>query len=148
MRAGIDFHADRYLLVQPYFLTLLADVCGKVGQPEAGLKALYEAEGFAEKTGECLREAELHRVKGELLRRQGNTDLMAERPLRQALEVACSQGAKSLELRAVTSLSRLWRDQGKCKEARDLLSPIYGWFTEGFDTGDLQEAKVLLDELA
>jgi predicted ATPase len=90
----------------------------------------------------------LYRVKGELLlRRSAEHQAEAESCFRQALEIARRQGAKSLELRAAMSLSRLWQRQGKRAEARQLLAEVYGWFTEGFDTPDLQEAKVLLEEL-
>ncbi len=93
-------------------------------------------------------EAELHRLKGELLL-QLSTDntAEAEASFRQALDVAHRQQAKSLELRAATSLARLWQSQGKRQEAYDLLAPVYEWFTEGFDTADLQEAKALLDDV-
>jgi predicted ATPase len=94
-------------------------------------------------------EAEVHRLKGELLLRQAVPDVpQAEACFQQALTVARRQQAKSWELRAALSLSRLWQQQGKRAEARELLAPIYRWFTEGFDTLDLQEAKALLDELA
>jgi predicted ATPase len=98
--------------------------------------------------GERRWEAELHRLKGELLQRQDIPDMaQAEACFQQALDVARRQQAKSWELRAAMSLSRLWQQQGKRAEACELLAPIYGWFTEGFDTADLQEAKALLDEL-
>jgi predicted ATPase len=94
--------------------------------------------------------AEIHRIKGELLLIQGEAeaDEKAEARFRQAIEVARRQRARSLELRATMSLCRLWQTQGKWQEARQTLAEIYGWFTEGFDTGDLQEAKALLDELS
>ena len=93
--------------------------------------------------------AELHRLKGELLlKRSPQNSSNAETSYKKALEVARSQQAKSLELRAAMSLSRLWQQQGKKREARHLLAEIYGWFTEGFDTADLKEAKALLDELS
>jgi len=94
-------------------------------------------------------EAELHRLKGELLLSlSSDNHAEAEGCFHQALTVARQQQAKSLELRAATSLSRLWQQQGKRDEARELLAPVYGWFTEGFDTADLQEARMLLEELA
>jgi predicted ATPase len=103
----------------------------------------------AKATGERYYEAELLRLKGEwLVARRPVQSHKAEACLQQALAVAREQEAKLFELRASTSLARLWRDQGKRDEARDLLAPVYGWFTEGFDTGDLKEAKALLDELA
>ena len=94
-------------------------------------------------------EAELYRLKGELLRMQ-STDRVTEGEtcLHQALAIARRQHTKALELRAVMSLARLWQRQGKCADAYDLLAPIYGWFTEGFNTTDLQEAKALLEDLA
>ena len=100
-------------------------------------------------TGARSHAAELYRIKGELLLRQAVPDApQAEACFQQALAVARRQQAKSWELRAALSLSRLWQHQGKRAEARELLAPVYGWFTEGFDTADLQEAKALLDELA
>ena len=101
-----------------------------------------------ERTSERWWEAEAHRLMGELLLQRSLMALdRAEGYYRRAVERAQKQGAKSLELRASTSLARLWRDQGKRVEARDLLNPIYGWFTEGFDMLDLKEAKVLLQDL-
>jgi len=109
---------------------------------------LAEALTAVHKTGERQHEAELYRLKGELLLQQDIPDEHeAESCLRQAVDVARQQQAKSLELRAAMSLSRLWQQQGKRVEAHELLAPIYGWFTEGFDTADLQEAKALLAEL-
>ncbi len=104
---------------------------------------------LVEKTGERWYEAELHRLKGELLLSQSSDKLsQAETSFHQALSVSRSQQARSLELRAATSLARLWQSQDKRQEAYDLLAPVHGWFTEGFDTEDLQEAKALLDELS
>ncbi len=100
-------------------------------------------------TGERWYEAELYRLKGELLLQQSSDNQAeAEACFQQALDVARHQQAKSFELRAATSLARLWQQQGKRQEAHDLLAPVYSWFTEGFDTADLQDAKALLDELA
>jgi predicted ATPase/class 3 adenylate cyclase len=136
-------------LHRPYFLSLLAEAYEKVGQPEEGLSLLVEALAIVENTGERNWEAELHRRKGELfLILQGQKVGEAEECFRQALDIARRQQAKSLELRAAMSLSRLWQQQGKQEEAHQLVAEIYGWFTEGFDTADLQEAKVLLEELA
>jgi len=131
----------------------LAEAHGKVGQTEEGLSALAEALTLVNTTGERFYEAELHRLKGTLtLQSQGpsprSKDEGAEECFWKAIEIARSQSAKSLELRAGMSLSRLWQQQGREAEARQLLAAIYGWFTEGFDTKDLQEAKVLLAELA
>jgi predicted ATPase len=141
---------------RPYLLTLLAEASGLLGQPEGGLAALEEAMTLMEKTGERYYAAELHRQRGELLLRreakshpaQDSRDQHeAETCFQHALDVSRQQQAKSLELRAAMSLSRLWQRQGKRQEAYDLLAPIHNWFTEGFDTADLQEAKTLLEEL-
>ena len=118
-----------------------------LGQPGEGLNCLAEAAQIIETTEERVNEAELHRVRGDLLNATGDRSA-AERSYRQALAVAERQSAKLFELRAATSLARLWRDQGKRAEARELLAPVYNWFTEGFDAPDLIDAKALLDELA
>jgi predicted ATPase len=134
----------------PYYLALLAEACGQTGRAAEGLTLLAEALAHAHNTGESWTEAELHRLKGELLLAQEGTKqrwLEAEECFHQALAVARRQQAKSWELRAATSLSRLWQQQGKRDTARRLLEPIYDWFTEGFDTTDLQEARALLEEL-
>ncbi len=137
-------------------------MCGKAGQTEAGLHLLATALAEVQKSGERWWEAELYRIKGELTLQQSKVqspkskvqspqhpapNTQAEACLLKAIEIARRQSAKSLELRAVMSLSRLWQQQGKTEEARQQLAEIYGWFTEGFDTADLQEAKVLLQEL-
>jgi predicted ATPase len=133
---------------RPYYLALLAQAYGKSGQAEEALEVLAEALALVAKTGESWWEAELYRLKGELLlARWADHHVVVETCFRQALTVARSQQAKSLELRAAISLSRLWQRQDKGAEARELLAPIYHWFTEGFDTADLQEAKALLEEL-
>jgi predicted ATPase len=106
---------------------------------------LDRAAETAATTGECYFQAELYRLRGTVLAQTGEYE--AESWFHQAIDTARNQEAKSLELRAATSLARLWRDQGKRKEASDLLAPVYGWFTEGFDTADLKDAKALLDEL-
>ena len=109
---------------------------------------LTEALALVDTTGERWYEPELHRLKGELLLQQhADNQAEAEACFHHALAIARNQQAKSLELRAATSLTRLWQQQGKIQEAHDLLAPIYTWFTEGFDTADLQEAKALIDEL-
>jgi len=146
----------------PQLLALLAEACRKAGRIEEGSTALAEALDIITKTGERWYEAELYRLKGDLLlsAERGTRDAgsspqslilspqaEAEECFHQALDIARRQSAKSLELRAVMSLSRLWQRQGKKEEARQMLAEIYGWFTEGFDTKDLQEAKVLLAEL-
>ena len=119
-----------------------------LGHTEDGLQALAEAHTLVEQHEERWWEAEVARLRGVLLLRQpGTPQAEAEAWLQRALDVARRQEAKSLELRAAMSLSRLWQQQGKRQEAHDLLAPIYGWFTEGFDTADLQEARALLEEL-
>ena len=110
--------------------------------------ALAEALTQADKTGERWCEAELYRLKGELLLQQASDNSTeVESCFHQAIAIAQNQQAKSWELRAATSLARLWQQQGKREEAYDLLAPVYHWFSEGFDTADLQDAKALLDEL-
>ncbi len=117
-------------------------------QPEEGLTVLAEALTVAYKTGERWYEAELHRLKGELLLQQSSdNETEAESCLHQALKVAQDQHAKSWELRAATSLARLWQSQDKRQDAYDLLASVYNWFSEGFDTADLQDAQSLLEEL-
>jgi predicted ATPase len=131
-----------------YFLALLAEAHGTLGEPEAGLTVLTEALARVNTTGERWYESELYRLKGELLLQQNAANQAeVETCFQQAISIACSQQAKSFELRSATSLARLWQQQGKRQEAHDLLAPIYGWFTEGFDTADLQDAKALLDAL-
>ena len=128
---------------------MLAEAYEKAGQADEGLQVLAEALTAAHATGERQHEAELYRLKGELLLQQDVLDEQeAESCFRQALDVARQQQAKAFELRAAMSLSRLWQQQGKRAEVHALLAPIYGWFTEGFDTVDLQEAKVLLEAVA
>jgi predicted ATPase len=127
-------------------LALLAEGYGKAGQVAAGLDALHEALAMAECCGARQWEAELYRLKGELLLEQTVDHTgEAEACFQQALAIARRQQAKSFELRAAMSLSRLWQRQGKHTEAHELLAPVYDWFTEGFDTADLQEAKALLE---
>lgn len=128
-------------------LALLAEVYGIANRNDEGLQMLAEALDFADRTGESFYLPEIHRLKGDLLLRHGATETAAV-CFQQGLEAARRQQAKSLELRAATSLANLWRHQGKRAEAHDLLAPIYGGFTEGFDTVDLKEAKALLDQLS
>jgi class 3 adenylate cyclase/predicted ATPase len=130
----------------PYHTALLARAYEIAGQIEEGLTLLDDALQIAERTGERWLEAELYRRKGRLLIRQGHTEA-AEELYRKALSIAREQEAKLWELRAAASLARLRHDQGRRAEARDLLAPVYGWFSEGFDTQDLKVAKALLDEL-
>jgi predicted ATPase/DNA-binding winged helix-turn-helix (wHTH) protein len=132
-----------------YFLALLAEAYGSMGQPEAGLTALAEALTLVGEAGERCFEPELYRLRGELLlQRSADHYVEAQACFQQAIAVAGRQQAKSWELRAAMSLSRLWQHQGKHTEARELLAAVYGWFTEGFDTVDLQEAKALLTEIS
>jgi predicted ATPase len=166
MGQGLAAHeATGALLIRPYWLALLARAHGRSGRAEDGLRMLEEASALTH--DQHVWEAELHRLRGELLlvRPGGGDDAgavpadalrawqageavtQAEICFRHALEVARGQQARSLELRAATSLARLWASRGKHAEARELLAPIYGWFTEGFDTADLREAKALLDAL-
>jgi predicted ATPase len=137
----------------PTFLAWLAEAYGLAGQAEEGLSVLAEALAQVETTDERYYEAELRRLEGELLLMRGEKTKaeanfhQAESCFQCAIEVARRQGAKSWELRATTSLARLWQKQGKQDEARQTLGEIYGWFSEGFDTLDLMEARALLDEL-
>jgi class 3 adenylate cyclase/predicted ATPase len=140
-------------IVQSYWLVLLAEANRKAGRPEEGLRVLAEALEVVDKTGEHFYAAELYRIKGELTLQSRNTNQEsrakeAEECFYKALAIARHQSAKSLELRAVMSLAKLCQQQGQQKEAHMMLAEIYGWFTEGFDTKDLQEAKMLLAELA
>ncbi|MCY0855240.1 hypothetical protein [Cupriavidus sp. D39] len=137
-----------------YFLALLAESYGNAGQAKAGLSVLAEALAMVDKTGERCYEAELHRLKGELLLHPSSIQTRAsaghedaEACFHKAIAVARHQGAKSLELRAALSLARRWQRQGKTETARQRLADIYGAFTEGFDTADLQQAQALLEEL-
>src|SRR5262249_30501736 len=132
----------------PTYLGVLAEAHGNMAQIGEGLIVLAEARDLVDRTRECWWEAELYRLKGEFVLQQDNPDEpQAEPCFVQALDIAHRQSAKALELRAAMSLARLWQQQGKGAEAHALLAPIYGWFTEGFDTADLQEARALLGEL-
>jgi predicted ATPase len=149
VRQGVAaWQATGAVLYVPYYCTVLADVAAHLGHPEDSLQALAEAHTLVEQQEERWWEAEIHRLRGVLLLQQpGTSPVDAEAWLQRALDVARRQQAKSLELRAAMSLSRLWQQQGKQAEAHALLAPVYGWFTEGFDTADLQEAKALLDTI-
>jgi len=167
MRQGLTAWRDTGAeMSRPYFLALLAAAYGKAGQAQEGLGVLTEALAGVHKNMERFCEAELHRLKGELTLQQFNVqspkpkvnipqsafrnphlEAEAEACFVKAIDIARCQSAKSWELRAVMSLSRLWQRQGKKKKARKLLAETYGWFTEGFATADLQEAKALLEEL-
>jgi predicted ATPase len=133
----------------PMWLTMLAESYGKMGQTEEGLTVVVEALLGVENTGERYYEAELQRLRGEfLLQRSSANQREAETCFQHAITIAQNQGAKAWELRTSMSLARLWQQQGKIPQARNLLAPVYNWFTEGFETPDLQEAKALLDALA
>ena len=198
MRQSLDaYRATGAEILRPYYLALLAEACGKAGQAAEGLAAIEEALALTQESGTRWVEAELYRIKGELLRQTadgkrqtggphppapsstggeytpagllGTSGLStvapsseqreriegretaiaseAEACFLQAISVARGQSAKSWELRAVMSLSRLWQGQGKQAEARQMLQEIYGWFTEGFDTADLKDAKALIEAL-
>jgi class 3 adenylate cyclase/predicted ATPase len=149
VRQGLAaWRATGAALLVPYLCSLLVDVSAHLGQAEDGLQVLAEGHTLMEQQEERYWEAEIARLRGVLLLRQtGTPPAEVEAWLQRALDVARRQGAKSLELRAAVSLSRLWQRQGKRTEAYDLLAPVYGWFTEGFDTADLQEAKALLEAL-
>jgi predicted ATPase len=135
-------------LARPYWLALLVEAYGIRGHPDQGLEVLEEALTLVDTTGERWYEPELHRLKGELLLQQASDNQTeVESCFHHALESARTQQAKSFELRTATSLARLWHQKGKRQEAHDLLAPVYNWFTEGFDTADLKDAKALLQEL-
>ena len=150
IRQGLAaYQATGAELGRPWFLALLAEAYGKAGRAEEGLHVVAEALVAAANTGEGFFEAEQYRLQGELLlARSVEKQTVAESCFHQALDSARRQQAKWLELRTAVSLSHLWQQQGKRVEARALLAPIYGWFTEGFDTVDLQEAKALLETLS
>jgi predicted ATPase len=150
VRQGITaVQATGQTLLIPFLCTLLAEVSAQLGHPADGLQALAEAHTLLEHNEERWWEAEIHRLRGVLLLRQpGTPQAEAEIWLQRALDMARRQEAKSLELRAAMSLARLWQSRNKCKDAYDLLVPVYNWFTEGFDTADLIDAKVLFDELS
>ncbi|HEV8716962.1 MAG TPA: AAA family ATPase, partial [Candidatus Binatia bacterium] len=152
MCKGLHSYEATGAALKPYFLILLAQTYEQVGKAEEGLTVLAEALKAMDKTGERWWEAELYRLKGELTLQSKVPDPKSkvgeiEEYFHKAIDIARRQSAKLLELRAVMSLSRLWQQQGKQAEARQLLAAIYGWFTEGFDTKDMQEAKILLEEL-
>jgi predicted ATPase len=132
----------------PLYSVLLADALALAGKIEEGLATLDDALATAAVSGVRGWDAEIHRLRGELTARLPHPDpAKAEQSFRTAVAIAREQGTRGYELRAAVSLARLWREQGRREEARDLLAPVYGWFTEGFDTADLKDAKALLDEL-
>jgi class 3 adenylate cyclase/predicted ATPase len=148
LRCNLDvIRSSGAVVIVPYYLGLLAETHGRRGDLPAALDLLGEALVLVEQTGECWFAAELHRVRGELLSAAGDQDA-AEAALRMAVALAREQDAKWWELRAASSLGRLCHARGRPAEARALLAPLCGWFTEGFDTADLKDAKALLDELA
>jgi predicted ATPase/class 3 adenylate cyclase len=156
MRQGLAaFRATGADCLRPYYLALLAEVHGQAGQAQEGLNLLSEAQAVVDRNGERWWQAEIYRLKGELMLKQCRVEglraengMEAETYFHRALDTARFQCAKSFELRATLSLARLWQKQGKRQEARSTLADIYGWFTEGFGTGDLQEAETLLGELS
>ena len=133
-------------LWDPYHIALLAKAHEIAGQITKSVTQLDDALQIVEKTGARWLEAELNRHKGQLLLRQGHSEA-AEELYRKALSIAREQEAKLWELRAAASLARLWGEQGRRAEAHELLAPVYGWFTEGFGTSDLKEARALLESL-
>jgi predicted ATPase len=148
LRQGLaDVQTIGAMLLRPYFLALLSEAYEKIGQVDKGLVLLSEVLTTVDRTKERHYEAELYRLKGQLLL-QMNAKVEAEHHFRQAMRIAQNQQAKSLELRAVMSLSRLWQSQGKGVYARQVLAEIYEWFSEGFETTDLKAARTLLKELA
>jgi predicted ATPase len=149
LRQGIvDWRATGATLVVPYVLTLLAEASCNLGHIDEGFRSLDDAQAVLEQQEDRWWEAEVYRLRGVLLLRQSIVpEVEAEAWFRRALDVAQGQQAKSLELRAATSLAHLWHAQGAHSKARDLLSPVYHWFTEGFETIDLKDTKALLAEL-
>ena len=148
MREGMAGNQSRGVrMYQSGILYTLAGALARAGQPEQGLTTLDEALAMVEKTDQRHSEADLHRVRGELRLMQGD-EAGAEAGFLKAIEVARRQNAMSWELRATMSLARLWQAQGKGEEARQRLAEVYGWFSEGFETADLVEARELLGELA
>jgi predicted ATPase len=144
---GLVLHrASGAVISEAFALTLLAEACIRLGRTTEGLNYLTEAEQIIETTNDAFHEAELHRVRGDLLNAIGDL-ANAERSYQQAIAVAKRQSAKIFELHASSCLARLWLDQGKVTEARDLLASVYNWFSEGLDTPILQEAKALLEQL-
>jgi len=136
-------------LFTPLLMTLLAEAEAEAGRPDAGLLINDKELPTIERTGQRWYLSELHRARGEFLLKCPPYEMAeAEAALMRAIEVARGQSAKQFELQAAVSLARLWVEQGKRVKAHDLLAPIYNWFTEGFDTPDLKDAKALLDELA
>jgi predicted ATPase len=133
----------------PFFLSLAAELEVESARIDAGLSMIDAAIAEADRIGERHYDAESHRIRGEILMKRDPTNAApAEEAFQTAIAIAQQQKARSFELRAALDLARLWRSQGKPQQARELLASVYGWFTEGFDTRDLKEAKALLEELA
>ena len=149
MRGALDaMRAAGAEMAWPDYAGILAEAYGQAGQPVQGLALIEEVVECMNRTGQHLFEAEVQRIKGGLLLAVSrDRHAEAEDCFRHAIDCARRQSAKSSELRAALSLSRLWREQGRSGDARKLLAEIYGWFTEGFETRDLKEAKALLEEL-
>ncbi len=149
MRTAIAACRERGIgLNVPRFVASLAEAEAQAGELDAAIATVDGAIAEIERDGQRWCEAEAHRIRGEiLLKRDAANTAPAEEAFRTAIAIAQQQKARSFQLRAATRLARLWRDQGKPQEAHGLLAPVYGWFTEGFDTLDLKEAKALLDEL-
>lgn len=144
-----EYRAAHTAMDVPQYLAVIGQACGQAGDFATGLGVLEEAFSIAEQNGERLMLPDLFRIKAELLAMQGAaSNDAAKKLLTRGLAEARRLGARSLELRTATSLARLLHDQGKSGEAHALLAPVHGWFTEGYDTADLKEAKALLDELA
>jgi predicted ATPase len=149
MRRGISAYRAGWTTPPGWTLSFLASGLGKVGRYEEGLQALEDGFTCVAKTGEQSSSPLLHHVKGELLLAQNPSDgAKAEQCFRTAIEIAQRQNARLMELRATTTLARLLNNQGRRDEARTMLADIYNWFTEGFDTADLKDARALLDELS
>ena len=153
MRQGMEaWLATGAVVAKPHYLALLADLDGRLGRSAEGLQKLEQGLAITEESGERFYEAELHRLKGELALHQHDermrcrtVDAEAESSFQQALQIARQQSARAWELRAATSLARLWRKQARIEEARSILAPIYEWFTEGLETRDLGDARALLE---
>ncbi len=144
-----EFKATGSEVGSPNYLAFIAMFLGQMGQCDEGLRTIDESFSIIERTGEFLVEAEVHRLKGELLLAQDASNAaQAEQSFRTAVDISRKQHAKSWELRATSSLARLLAKQGKRDQARAMLSEIYNWFTEGFDTADLKDAKALLNQLS
>jgi predicted ATPase len=140
-KIGTEYHLSHYFC-------LLAIMCARIGDREASLRALRDSKSHVTATKEHFWEAELHRTEGEIGLSLDEPINMCEECFLQAMNLARKQQAKSFELRAAVGLARLWKKRNRVRDARDLITPLYGWFTEGFETCDLKEAKALLDELA